>query len=210
MKVRPERRKSQHQNLFEVTYVSNRNLIQECLRSIYDTFQNYAFEIWEIEFFFYCLEPFNVCGGSQEINSPLCLGCAFIRFVLSHRVQKTLRSNADVGCWHMRQVSVHIDVCTTAVVASREGLEDVGIISNTTVNIAETGTNERKHQGKNKVPCSSLEKMRDQLEEWKMGLENVQSSMAYELGSLGKEAVKVKQTNKQTVTPAFDQDETNI
>lgn len=69
----------------------------------------------------------------------------------------------------MRQVRVHIDTCTAAVVAIRGGLRgyDTGTLS-VTVSAAETDTNERKHQGKDKVQCSGLEKMRDYFEEWKM------------------------------------------
>lgn len=37
-----------------------------------------------------------------------------------------------------------------------------------TASAAETDTNERKYQGKDKLQCSSLENMRDYFEEWKM------------------------------------------
>ena len=55
------------------------------------------------------------------------------------------------------------------MVAIRGGLRDydTGNLS-VIASAAETDTNERKHQGKDKVQCSSLKKMRDYFEEWKM------------------------------------------
>lgn len=54
------------------------------------------------------------------------------------------------------------------MVAIRGGLRGYAIDTLVTASAAETDTNERKYQGKDKLQCSSLENMRDYFEEWKM------------------------------------------